>query len=116
MWLDKDGIFRTKILPVVEIDIEDITDNMLVTRTMTGNKPHLKMFDSRTNWKMTSEAQAYFKVEDKPERTIARAILVNSAADKLIKSFLLKLYKPSVPLKFFTSEAEAVTWLLGFKN
>jgi hypothetical protein len=116
IWKDESEIFWIKLNADVLIDLEDITDNILVTRNITGNAPHLKLLDSRENWKMTEEAEAYYKREDNPEKTIARAILVNSVADKIIKSILLKLFTPKVPLKIFTSEREAVNWLLNFKK
>jgi hypothetical protein len=116
MWKDEHDIFWVRILPVVEIDWEDITDNMLVTRTITQNKPSLKLLDARTKWKITSAAQEYYKKEDVPERTIARAVLVASVADKLIQSFLTRLYRQEVPLRFFTSEEEAIKWLLSQKK
>lgn len=116
LWKDENDIFWVRLLPNVEIDLEDITDNLLVTRNITGNKPCLKILDSRSNWKMTPDANVYFKKEDEPEKTIARAVLTSSHIDKLIKRFLLALYKPEVPLKFFTSEADAVKWLLNFKR
>lgn len=115
-WKDEHGIFWIKLLPVVEIDTEDLLDNLLVARNITGGEPHLKIVDSRTRWKMTPEAEAIFKKADTPDKTIARAVLTHSVTDKLIKSFLLALFKPSVPLKFFTSEDEAVEWLLTFKK
>ena len=115
IWKDENDIFWIKLLPDVEIDLEDIIDNVLVARNITGGKAVLKIVDSRSNWTMTNEAEIYFKKEDTPEKTIARAVLINSVMDKLIKRFLLALLKPEVPLKFFTSEAEAVKWLLSFK-
>lgn len=115
-WKDEQGIFRVVLLAIDEIDAEDITDNMLVTRNITKGEPHLKLLDSRAKWKMSPDAEAIFKREDTPEKTIARAVLVGSLADKWIKSFLLTLYKSSVPLKFFTSEEDALKWLLSFKK
>lgn len=116
MWKDENSIFWVQLTADVEIDKEDVADNLLVTRTITGNQPHLKILDSRSNWKMTKEAEAYFKREDKPEKTIARAVLVRSVADKLIKKFIITLYKPNVPINFFTSESEAVKWLLDHRK
>jgi len=115
-WKDEHGIFWIKPFPVVEVDLEDLADNLLVTRNLTGGAPHLKLLDSRTRWKMTPEAEALFKAADTPDKTIARAVLTDSFTDKIIKSFLLTLFKPSVPLKFFTNEKDAVEWLLTFKK
>lgn len=116
MWKDLNGIFWIKILPVVEIDAEDLADNLLVTRTITGGAAHLKILDARTKWKMTPAAEELFKREDRPEKTIARAVLTHSVADKLIQTFLSRLYKPNVPLRFFTNEEDAIGWLLSLKK
>lgn len=116
LWVDDDAIFRVKLLPDVHIDAEDITDNLLVTRNLTGGKPFLRLLDARTRWNMTPEAEVIFKSEDVPSRTIARAVVTKSLADKLFKSFLITLFKPNVPLKFFLLEEEAVKWLLSFRK
>ena len=116
MWKDAGGIFWVRILPVVEIDEEDIVDNLLVMRNITGGTPHLKIVDARTKWKMTPAAESIFRQADTPEKTIARAVLTSSVADKLIQTVLAKLFKPSVPLRFFTNEEDAVRWLLSFSK
>lgn len=115
-WKDEHEIFWIKLVAVDEIDEEDITDNMLVARNLTQGVPHLKVLDSRVKWKMSPGAEAIFKREDSPERTIARAVLTSSVADKLVQHILLALFKPNVPLKFFTNEEDAVKWLLTFKK
>lgn len=116
MWKDASGIFWVRILPVVEIDEEDIVDNLLVMRNITGGTPHLKIVDARTKWKMTPSAESIFRQADTPEKTIARAVLTSSVADKLIQTVLAKLFKHGVPLRFFTNEADAVRWLLSFSK
>jgi hypothetical protein len=114
MWKDGNGIFWVKILPQVEIDAEDIADNLLVTRTLTGGVPHLKVLDTRAKWRMSAAAQAVFRKEDTPEKTIARAVITSSLADQLLQTILTALFKPTVPLRFFTNEEDATGWLLSF--
>jgi hypothetical protein len=115
-WVDEQDIFWVKMLPATNIDEEDMTDNLLVTRNLTGNKPFLKVLDSRAKWKMSPEAEAIYKREDSPERTTARAVITDSMFDRLLQSFFVRLFKPTVPLKFFTDEVEAIKWLLTFKQ
>lgn len=116
MWKDSNGIFWVRIFPVVEIDEEDIVDNLLVMRNITDGKPHLKIIDARTTWKITPSAESIFRQADTPEKTIARAVLTNSVADKLVQTVLAKLFKPGVPLRFFTNEDDATGWLLSFSK
>lgn len=115
IWKDQRGILWIVPMEGVLIDREDILDNFLVVRHLSAAKPVLKIIDSRGNWKLTPEAQDLFRKEDSPDKTIARAVLTKSRTERFIKSFLSRLYKPEVPLAFFTSEEEAAQWLLSQK-
>ena len=113
--LDENGILIVKVLDGSFIDLDDAIDNSLVVRQITGNKPRLKLWDLRVNWKITKEAREYLLKEDVPGRTIARAVIVKSLANKLISNFLLKFNKSRTPLKIFLDEKEALEWLRSCK-
>ena len=115
IFLDDSGILRITVLDGVTIDIDDTVDNLLVIKQLSGGKPRLKLVDMRVSWKIKKEAREFLLSEDMPERTIARAVLVKSLSNKLMLNFLIKLNKPQSPLKIFTSEEEAATWLDSFR-
>lgn len=48
--------------------------------------------------------------------TVARAVLLNSLANKLIFNFYLKLSNPEYPVKLFTDEMDAANWLKQFEQ
>jgi len=65
---------------------------------------------------MTKKAKLFALKEDVPEKTIAKAILVNSILRKIIGSFFLKRNEPKIPVRFFLSERKALNWLNSFKE
>jgi len=44
----------------------------------------------------------------------AQAFIVSNAIQKITVNFFIKMFKPAVPLKIFTSEAAAIQWLMSF--
>ncbi len=116
MFVDESGILHVKILNWVTIDHEDMVDNFLVARHLTQKNPVLKFVDARGHWWITNKAHTFALVEDCPERTIAKAILVNGLISKMINTFLMKRSKPKIPIRFFLSEKEAFKWLNLFRN
>ena len=116
IWKDERDILWVKVLEGALIDREDAADNILVIRNLSENKPVLRMLDSRNNWGITPEGETYSQAAFKQSNTIAHAVIVSSLADKILKNFILQFNRPNVPLKAFTSEADALSWLLSLKK
>jgi hypothetical protein len=110
----ENGIIRMEIKQGAEIDIDDAADNILVVKNLSEGAPSLKLVDSRVSWKITDEAKKYLEEDDDPKRTIARAVIHKTILEKWTTSFLSRLNRPETPIKFFTSEKEAVDWLVSF--
>lgn len=115
-WCDENEILWSKPFANAEIDLDDCVDNILILKNLCAEPPCLKIVDSRNSWKITKEAQEYAQKADTPQRTLARAIIVSSVTDAVLKNFFLRFNKPEIPVKIFTSEAAAVKWLLAFKK
>ncbi len=113
-YLDETGILRIKILEGAEIDLEDAVDNFLTIKQLRAGQRRLKLIDARGCRKITKKAKEYALKEDVPEKTIAKAILVNSIIKKIINIFFMKRNKPKVPVNFFLSERKALQWLNSF--
>lgn len=64
---------------------------------------------------ITNEARAYAALEESNEFTLANAVLIKSLANKLLFNFFLKLNKPIIETKGFTSKETAFEWLLSLK-
>lgn len=112
---NEDGIIVMEIREGAEIDVDDAADNILVVRNLSGGAPALKLVDSRVKWKISDEAKKFLEEDDDPKRTIARAVVQKSVLEKWITTFLTRLNRPETPIKFFTSEKEAIEWLKSFR-
>ncbi len=116
IFVDEYGILRVKILNGVTIDHEDVIDNFVVARHLTKGRPILKLIDASGYWRITKKARAFALKEDCPERTIAKAVLVNDFISKMINIIIIKRRKPQIPIRFFIFESEALKWLKSFQQ
>ncbi len=62
----------------------------------------------------TAESRVFSASEEGLRYTIADALVAKNLAQQLIVSFYLKINKPAKPSKAFSTETEAIDWLLGF--
>lgn len=100
----------------VHVDYEDVLDNLLVIRNLSGNKRVLKLIDSRLNWTIDKKAKKYIETSDVKNKTLARAVLKGSVLNKLVSNLFMNLNEPQIPTKVFTNLDEAYNWLLKFKS
>ena len=113
---NKFGIIYMKIKDNISADLEDVADNVLVIRNLSQGKQKLKLYDARTNWEITKEAEMFLKKDDSPSKTIARAVIVKTDIEKVVVSFFNQFKKATIPLNYFTSEDEAIIWLLSIEK
>jgi len=109
---DENDIIHIIILEGVRMDYYDALDNSLVIRSLSQNKKTLKLIDARCNWSIDKKAKQFIAKKEIAEKTIARAILVNTSVKKILSNFYLGLNKPEVPVKTFTDYKVAYSWLL----
>jgi len=61
-----------------------------------------------------SNARPYLATPEANKYTIAVGFVIKNTAQKLMANVYLKIDKPLTPTQFFTSDTEAVKWLLGY--
>ena len=110
--LGEDGILWSISLPGAEETLADAMENMCAARSLVNGRRYLVLADMRQLKSVEREARAYYA---RPESmALAAAILIRSPVERTMVNFWLTLNKPRFPVRFFTSEAEAVAWLQGF--
>ena len=60
------------------------------------------------------DAKAFNTGKEVTKHMSAQAFIVSNAIQKITVNFFVKMFKPTVPLKIFTSEAAAIQWLMTF--
>lgn len=116
IYMDENGILNVQMHEGIHLDYEDALDNFLVMRTLSGNKPALKLIDARNKWTMDKKAGEFIRSKDAKENTIARAVVKSSLFSKVLSSFFSRLHAPDVPVKIFTNYDEAYAWLMELKK
>lgn len=83
--------------------------------TVTGNRSYQMIADTRQVKSISKEAREYLSSRDGCAGVTRAAILINSSLGSTVVNFFLKINRPLVPTKIFTSEAAAVKWLSAEK-
>ncbi len=116
IFLDENNILHFAILENVRIDYEDALDNALVIKSLSNNKPILKLIDMRANCTIEKKAQKFIDSNEIKHKTIARAVIKGSLFNRILIKFFMSLNKNSTPTKIFADYDEAYTWLLNLKH
>lgn len=108
------GIVR---LTVVQGSDETLADAQASVRAVldvgAGHRPPL-LVDMRGIKTQTREARQYYTGPQAERATRAAALLVQSRLSAVIATFFIGMNRMSVPLRIFTDENEALTWLQSF--
>lgn len=114
--LDNDGVITITMKDEDCVDEYDILDINLIIRHLSNHQPALKLFDSRSNWRISPKAQKLALQNSILSETKARAVVVSSKLNQHISSFIRQFENHTYPQKYFTDLQEAKEWLLQFKE
>ena len=115
VFLRSDGIVQIDIkVGVDELSLDDFKDITEAIKIVGKGKkcPILSVASGYIN--VEKEAREFSAGEEGTKYTLADAFVLHSFALKLIGNFYLKIDKPIVPTKMFTSTESATQWLKTF--
>lgn len=106
--LDSEGLLRltwARDASITEADAEAAMDQVNV---LSGENRHPMLVDMATTSDVSRGARAVF---GRPCQASRIALLGASPVDRVLANFFLGLNRLPCPTRFFTSEAEAISWL-----
>jgi hypothetical protein len=106
--LDADGLLRLTWPRDASITEADAKAAMGEVNALCGESRHPMIVDMATTSDVSRGARAVF---GRPCQASRIALLGASPVDRVIANFFLGLNKLPCPTRFFTSEAEALSWL-----
>ncbi|HSH67450.1 MAG TPA: hypothetical protein VLB84_17025 [Bacteroidia bacterium] len=111
IWIENDILFSNYQKNII-IDL-DIAKKIIDDRVkFTKGKNYPILIDFTNLHSVTKEARDYMNAPDGGLKGLsAGAFLSNSLVTTLFVNLYLTINKPSIPAKFFTKKAEAITWL-----
>ena len=111
MYLDEDDILRIRILPGVDVTLDRMKENYEASLRLLEGRKALVLTDATAEYKITEEAKAFAASDEAGRSRVALAYLTASITNKLMFNLYLKIYKPVVPTRMFSSEDAALRWL-----
>lgn len=113
-WMGDDGIARTVVKPQAEISLSDAKENTRAIEELYEGEKFPLLIDTRPLKYISKEARDHFSIKDRPTVLNSFALLIGSPLSRIIGNFFMGLNKPSIPMRLFTSEKEAIKWLKQF--
>ncbi|KQU65435.1 STAS/SEC14 domain-containing protein [Phycicoccus sp. Root101] len=107
-WDEATGIARTDWLPGAVCGIEEARAVDAEIKALGQDKIR-SLVDLREVASIDRPAREFFMDRNPNYRAVA--LVAGSASTRMLANFFLGLKRGSIPVKMFTSEADAVTWL-----
>ena len=110
--LDERGFVRARLDRGASLQLQDARDAVQATWIVAGEQRRAVLVDMTELGEESREARLYFVSDEAGGRYSAVAILVASPVSRVIGTFFLRLAAHKVPTRLFSSEREAVDWLV----
>ena len=107
-WDPTTGIARTDWLPGAVCGIDEARDVDAEIKAL-GQDKVLSLVDLRQVASIDRPAREFFMDRNPNYRAVA--LVAGSASTRMLANFFLGLKRGSIPVKMFTSDADAVAWL-----
>jgi hypothetical protein len=114
IWLE-DGVIHFKYKRGIIVDLETQQKNIADRNTLSGGIPRPVFADARGVKYWTHEAKKYASTDEANRLALAFAILTDSYVSEISVNWMLKIFKPRVPLKLFRNQDAAMAWLEAYK-
>lgn len=110
-----DEIYVVEVKAGKEFTIANMVELLAGLKKLGGGKRLPVLVLCKELATTNAEMMNYLAQEDSNPYSLADAFVLSSFNQKLMANFYMKIIRPKRPTKFFTSEAEAVEWLMNYK-
>ena len=114
VWLGKDGIVRAVVNELAEPTLGDAKAVVAAVKLVGGGQRHPLLVDLRKTSKTSGrEARQYYASPEAGRYIQTAAMLIESGIAKMMANFFIRFNRPAYPIRMFTDEHEALSWLKG---
>jgi hypothetical protein len=107
------GVMRARFHEGADVSLEDARENLAATARLTAGHRALALIDLRPVRTQSPEARALFAGPEAAKVSQAVALLIGSPLSRVLGNFYLRFNRPETPTRLFSSEAEALGWLVS---
>jgi len=108
--LVEDGILFIRLLENSEIDIDESKLMQKKSLDITEGKKIVAMIDARAQIVVSKESREWGSTAEAQKNMQAKAIIVNSMANRIVGNFIIKFHKPIAKTRLFSDEETALAW------
>jgi hypothetical protein len=105
------NIIRVKVKEYSSLDVEDIREILKAKRELINDQKHTVLFITPRYGSITKEAREFSATYEANENAVAKAIVLNGLAMRIIANFFINYDKPPIEHKAFETERDAIEWL-----
>jgi len=110
--LRRDGIVVQRLVSSRVQTLEDARENVAAYAALAGGKKRLGLIDLRMPAPSERGVREYYAGPEATRVCAALALLVPSAAARIIGNLFLAIQAPTFPTRLFNTELDAIAWLL----
>lgn len=114
LYLMGNGLIRYEFKEGYTISVRDIREMSQTRNRLADNKPCKILIITSRYMSITSRARAYDVSKHRNQNTIAEAYVVTNLATRIATNFYHLFNRPTIPVKVFRTEKEAIKWLDKF--
>lgn len=104
-------ILENRVKDKAVLDVKEVREAKRVNMELSEGKPYAYLAIKGEFSEVTKEAKELLASKEIAINTVAKALLIQSLADRIMANFYLTLNKPYVTTKIFTDKIKAVEWL-----
>ncbi len=105
------NILETTILDRATLDVKDVWEAKKINTELSKGHPYAYLGVRGEFSEVTDQAKKLMASEEIIGNTIAKALLIKSLSDRILANFYLKISKPALKTRVFTSREKALVWL-----
>lgn len=112
--LGDDGIIRVVYSDDIDITLNEVEKGGDALKQLCQGKKRPVFVDARSVRSMSRDARLHSLCEDSGTPVVSAVATLNKPVLRILGGLFVKIIAPPYPLKFFSTEAEAVDWLKGY--
>jgi hypothetical protein len=116
IWMDEHGICHESYNEGARLTFEDTVKELQIISEISGHKKVPLLVDLNNAIHVPRECRSYYAGKEGAEILKVAALLVGTQMSRVLGNFFIGLNKPTMPVKLFTSETEALKWLKEYIN
>jgi hypothetical protein len=111
----KNGVVKICVHENVQLEVEDVKEIHETKKAIIGCRQHAVLLIAGKFSTISKEAREFSaKAEISGAPRLAKAIVINSLAQRITGIFFIRIDKPVAPVQLFTNEEDAFLWLKKF--